>query len=65
MHMVIPQGKLVLCQKQFPYAVDVFLRTAIFAWVLLDLASVVALLGLKIVLHQIIKIVPDADESSK
>ena len=56
-----------ICSRCFP------LRTAIFAWVLLDLASVVALLGLKIVLHQIIKIVlhqiikivPDADESSK
>jgi len=35
------------------------LRTAIFAWVLLnlrDVANVVALLGLKIVLHQIIKL---------
>ena len=46
--MLIPQGKLVLCQKQFPHAVDVFLSGQQYSRVLLDLrivASVVALLG--------------------
>ena len=58
--MLIPQGKLVFMSKTISICSRcVPLRTAIFAWVLLDLrdvASVVALLGLKIVLHQIIKL---------
>ena len=54
--MLIPQGKLVMSKT---ISICFPLRTAIFAWVLLnlrDVASVVALLGLKIVPHQIIKL---------